>query len=161
MSLFLSPLLLLWASVLKPSEVKALQKIIIKSLWLDPKHWRNPQCKGRDYSCRAVARLLSQSWTGALSSKLCSWRRFFALQHLVCSQAPQLASGVLAHWLFALATGTISSPMVWGGELMLQAPGFTNSPPFSFPPCAISKNSGDLLTAHWARTLRTKKWQPF
>lgn len=37
--LFLSPsLLLLWASVLKPSEVKVLQKIIIKSLWLDPKH---------------------------------------------------------------------------------------------------------------------------
>lgn len=39
MSLFLSPsLLLLWASVLKLSEVKVLQKIIIKSLWLDPKH---------------------------------------------------------------------------------------------------------------------------
>lgn len=56
------------------------------------------------------------------SAQSCAAGDTFCTSAQLCSSSPQLSLAALHTGSLCLSTGTVPSPMVWGGELMLQAP---------------------------------------
>lgn len=102
-----------------------------------------------DYSCRTEARLLSQSWTQVLSSKLCSWRSFL---YFSSSSIPYHHNFLQESWhtgSLCSSTETVPSPMLWGGELMLQVPRL-----HKFICCSSRASFFSLLLCHFKELMR-------